>query len=111
MGVTAWLAFMLTISPLLIGHPELVSELKYHLKKKFNVSDLGMLSHCIGVEIYRDQNNGVAFIKQAAYLHEVLKTYGMDNANPVGTPAEPNLRLTQSMSPQNQTDRDNVNDE
>ena len=62
---------------------------------EFEMTDLGKLSHFLGLEFNQVQN-GVS-MHQNRYAHDVLKGYGMLNCNPSSTPAEPGLKLKKDL--------------
>ena len=43
----------------IVGHPELVFELKNALSKRFQMSELGPVKTCIGISITRDNKKGI----------------------------------------------------
>jgi hypothetical protein len=62
---------------------DLIQEEKYNLCKSFDMTDLGLLHYCLGIEVWQ-QPNGI-FISQAKYASELL--------NKFKTPIEVNLKL------------------
>jgi hypothetical protein len=61
------------------------------LKSIFNVTNLGEPSKIVGIEI--SCRNDSLTISQPLYINSILRKYGMENANPVSTPLDPNVRL------------------
>lgn len=45
----------------------LIEEIKCNLCKAFDMTDLGLLHYCLGVEVW--QTNGGIFISQSKYAH------------------------------------------
>lgn len=64
-----------------------IVKFKEQMNKEINMSDLGKLSYCIGIEVY--QGNGYIEIKQTAYA----KKAGMSECNSVRYPMEPKIQL------------------
>lgn len=58
------------------------------------MKDLGEAKHFLGLEIHQDEN-GIK-ITQENYIKRTLKKFGMENCKPIGTPADPNVKLTKS---------------
>lgn len=58
------------------------------LKKHFQMSDLGHINHYLGLEIERDVN-GIFSIHQKAYIEQILKTFGQEDAKPSKIPMDP----------------------
>lgn len=83
-----------------------LNELKGALCQAFKMKDLGAAVSCIGLHItYTDE--GIA-LDQKAYISEVINRFGMMNANPVATPSDVNQKLSVSMSPTDQKERDEM---
>lgn len=62
---------------------ESMDELKQALKKRFKMKDMGELSDILGISVVQDKAKNCVF----------LQMYGMNNANPVATPADANVKL------------------
>ncbi|XP_066365077.1 uncharacterized mitochondrial protein AtMg00810-like [Miscanthus floridulus] len=65
---------------------------KAQMKKVFDMSDLGLLSFYLGVEVHQDPA-GIT-LRQTHYAKRVLELGGMDACNPAHTPMEERLRLS-----------------
>jgi hypothetical protein len=68
-----------------------MDNLKKELGNLFEITDLGKPSKL--VEITRDQPNGTLMISQTKYIESMLEKEKMENANPVATPLDPNVKL------------------
>lgn len=68
-----------------------MSSVKQALEKKFKMKDLGKLHYCLGITVLRDENT--IQLHQRFYLQQVLNRFGMQDAKPVSTPADPNTKL------------------
>lgn len=67
--------------------------LKKKLEKEFEMSDLGELHYCLGVEFTRNRVSKTITLSQSKYIEEVLKRFNMQDCKPIGTPLEANLKL------------------
>jgi hypothetical protein len=61
------------------------------MKKKFSMSDLGLLSYYLGIEV--KQEEGGVILSQCSYAVKILESAGMLNCNSCDTPMEPRLKL------------------
>lgn len=71
--------------------------MKAKLEKKYEMSDLGELHYCLGVEFIRDHGNKTITMSQIKYIEEILKRFNMEECKPIGTPLEANLKLMKLM--------------
>jgi hypothetical protein len=69
------------------------SQIKTELKGKFDVTDIGEPHLIIGIQIHRDRAQKQIAISQTNYIDTILTRYGMQSANPVSTPLDPNVLL------------------
>ncbi|KAH7858787.1 hypothetical protein Vadar_028059 [Vaccinium darrowii] len=67
---------------------------KKEMKSLFRMSDLGLLSYYLGIEVFQGAD-GIG-IKQAAYAEKLLERSGMANCNPCHVPMEARLKLSKS---------------
>jgi hypothetical protein len=56
------------------------------MKKGFDMSDLGLLSFYLGVEVHKD-STGIT-LRQTHYAKRILELGGMGGYNPAHTPME-----------------------
>jgi len=68
-----------------------MSKMKADIKAEWEVTDLGEPSKIIGIEI--TMNMGSIAISQSKYIESILKKEGLEHANPVGMPLDPNTPL------------------
>jgi hypothetical protein len=66
------------------------------MKAKFSMSDLGMLSYYLGIEV-QQSSMGIT-LKQAAYVAKLVEKAGLSDCNPVHIPMEPRLKLSKQSS-------------
>lgn len=67
--------------------------LKSKLAHEFEMSDLGELHYCLGVEFKRNRARRTITMSQRKYIEEVLKRFNMDDCKPIGTPLDVNSKL------------------
>jgi hypothetical protein len=65
------------------------------MKKKFSMSDLGLLSYYLGIEV-KQGGDGIT-LSQNAYAVKILESAGMLNCNPCATPMEARLKLSKKL--------------
>jgi hypothetical protein len=80
--------------PLVIG--VYVDDLPITMQKQFWMSDLGLLTYYLGIEVCHD-NSGIAFC-QNAYARKHLDRTSMVSCNPSSTPMEARLQLVKKSS-------------
>lgn len=68
-----------------------MATLKQDLASRFKMKDLGKLHYCLGINI--EQDGKTIKLHQKHYILQMLKRFGMENANPVSTPADANVNL------------------
>ncbi|KAJ9565938.1 hypothetical protein OSB04_001904 [Centaurea solstitialis] len=73
---------------------EITSQFKSMMSSKFEMSDLGLLTYYLGIEV--SQENDCVTIKQASYDVKILKEAGMEEYNVAQCPMEPGLKLSKA---------------
>ena len=68
-----------------------IAKFKQQMKNTFSMSDLGLLSYYLGLEV--KQGPGEITICQSAYANKIVEISGMKGCNPVDTPMEQHLKL------------------
>ncbi|GJR08472.1 retrovirus-related pol polyprotein from transposon TNT 1-94 [Tanacetum coccineum] len=61
----------------------MIDELKKWMTREFEITDIGLMSYYMGIEV-KQTDEGI-FICQERYAKEILKRFGMDKCNLVGT--------------------------
>jgi hypothetical protein len=81
------------VDDLIICGPDskLIATFKQQMKKSFSMSDLGLLSYYLGLEV--KQKPGEITICQSAYAQKIVENAGMKGCNPVDTPMEQHIKL------------------
>ena len=67
-----------------------MDEIKGHLSKAFKMKDMGSLHYCLGVNI--EQTKDGLRLSQKQYIMKVIERYGLQDANPVSTPMDLNVK-------------------
>jgi hypothetical protein len=68
-----------------------IEKFKQQMKESFSMSDLGLLSYYLGLEV--KQKLGEITICQSAYARKIVDIAGMKGCNPVDTPMEQHVKL------------------
>lgn len=79
------------------GSPEAIQRTKDHLRRHFQMRDLGPASVFIGLCLSRDRIHRRIYIDQNHYTRDVLDLYGMTNCNPCLVPITSNTPLTKAL--------------
>jgi hypothetical protein len=61
------------------------------MTKEFEMSDLGLLSYYLGIEV--DQQSDHMMVKHSGYARKVLSQFGMTDCNPAKIPMDPKTKL------------------
>eukprot|EP00253_Pinus_taeda_P024360 PITA_24360 len=76
----------------------LIHGIKQDLCRTFDMTDLGLLHYCLGVEVWQAENH--IFLSQSKYAKNLVDKFRMQDCKPATTPMEPGLKLSaQSSSP------------
>ena len=63
-----------------------INKLKTHLSRMFDMKNLGVEKHILGMEIHRDKKNGKLWLSHQKYVEKVLEKFSMNNVKPVNVP-------------------------
>ena len=73
-----------------------IKEFKAQMAQVFKMSDLGLLSYYLGIEVKQEQS-GIA-LSQGNYARKILEKGGMLDCNPCLVPMDPKLKLSKDSS-------------
>lgn len=76
------------------------------LKQKFEIKTLGEPSLLLGMKITRDKENQITMLSQAHYVDKILHRVGLQDANPISTPLDPNVNLENTEAKQDELGND-----
>ena len=68
-----------------------IEDIKHQLGELYHMKDLEPASSYLGIRITRDRRNHVIWIDQEAYIENVMKRFGLQDANNTKTPLLANL--------------------
>jgi hypothetical protein len=57
-----------------------LNKVKYYLKSKFSMKDLGEAAYILGIKIYRYRTRHLIGLSQDTYLDKVVKRFHMENS-------------------------------
>ena len=76
------------------------------LSSHFKLRDLGKTEFLLGIQIAQDAQSGAISLSQRQYCLDMLERFGLADCNPVTTPMNPGTRLSASMAPKDDSERD-----
>lgn len=83
---------------LLFSHGTKVKdELKLELTKKFEMKDLGLAKHILGMRLIQEEGN--ISLDQELYIKDMLNQFNMIECNEIATPLETGLKLAKGKEP------------
>jgi Reverse transcriptase (RNA-dependent DNA polymerase) len=84
---------------------ELMQSTKNGLNKRFQMSDLGALKYCLGIQVEREDAGSVF---QEKLVQSILTRFRMEDCKPVKTPQEPGLKLSKDMCPTSDAEKEDM---
>ncbi|KAD4385441.1 hypothetical protein E3N88_25609 [Mikania micrantha] len=73
------------------SNQEKITKFKLQMEQKFEMSDLGLLTYYLGLEVVQDET-GIK-VTQKNYAKKILKMVGLEDCNATKFPMEPGLKL------------------
>jgi hypothetical protein len=70
---------------------EHISQVKKHLSKEFQMSDLGPLSYFLGIEVLKTRKG--FYLSQSKYIQQLLHRSGITDTHTPATPMDIHLQL------------------
>ena len=74
-------------------------EFRTRLMNKYKIKDMGDIELILGMKIVRDRSKRTIMIDQSQYIKKILTRFNMVNSNSVTTPEAIGVKLSISMSP------------
>ena len=68
-----------------------IDDVMQNLRDRFRMTDLGDVSHYLGMEVDVDLNKKTISLRQSTYLKKILGRYGMSNCKPAKIPISPGV--------------------
>eukprot|EP00253_Pinus_taeda_P023964 PITA_23964 len=65
----------------------------------FDMKDLGVTKHILGMEIHRDRKNGKLWLSEQKYVEKVLEKFSMNNVKLVNVSLASHFKLSSILSP------------
>eukprot|EP00253_Pinus_taeda_P010898 PITA_10898 len=85
---------------------EEINRLKAQMARTFDMKDLGVAKQILGMEILRDKSNGKLWLSQQKYIEKILLRFGMNNVKPVSVPLASPFKLSSSLCPNTDEEKD-----
>ena len=85
---------------------EEINRLKAQMARTFDMKDLGAARQILGMEIFRDRSNGKLWLSQQKYIEKILLRFGMNNVKPVSVPLASHFKLSSSLCPNTDEEKD-----
>ena len=77
---------------------KLMSTIKLRICERFDMTDLGELKFCLGIEVAQCHDSRTVSMSQSKFLQSILVKFAMQDCKPVKTPQDPGLKLTKNMT-------------
>jgi hypothetical protein len=77
---------------ILKNNTKMIKDLKGKLHKSFEMTDLGMLHYCLGVQVWQI-DDGI-FMSHTKYAQQILRRFNKANSKSVATPLETGMKLS-----------------
>eukprot|EP00253_Pinus_taeda_P034012 PITA_34012 len=74
--------------------------------RTFDMKDLGAARQILGMEIFRGKSNGKLWLSQQKYIEKILLRFGMNNVKPVSVPFASHFKLSSSLCPNTDEEKD-----
>lgn len=79
-----------------MGDEKLIKSYKEDLAREFEMKDLGLIHHFLGIEVWHGDEE--LFVSQGKYANDILKKFHMESSKPVDTPLKGNWRKEDATS-------------
>lgn len=94
--INGYLLVGVYVDDLIINGPRkgTIEEFKEEMKRSFSMSDLGLLTYYLGIQVV--QKEGVTTLCQSSYALKILEQSGMKGCNSCSVPMENRLKLSKN---------------
>ena len=86
---------------------QILEQLQHDLKSRFKMTDLGEVSHYLGIEVDMNTDRTTVSLRQTTYLKKVLSRFNMLDSRPISTPMDQGAGNT-LMPSEDQADKDTI---
>lgn len=83
-----------------------IERVKYDLKCRFEMKDLGEAKRILGIDIFRDRKRRILWLSQQHYVDKLLKKYQMSESRIVSTPLGQQFQLSANQCPKSNEDQE-----
>ena len=84
-----------------------IDDVMQNLRDRFQMTDLGEVSHYLGMEIDTNLQKKIITLRQSTYLKKILHRYGMSDCQPVKIPISPGV-ANSLITPDAQADKGTI---
>ena len=71
--------------PILSNNATYLDLSKKELKASFPITDLGPMTHCLGIRVQCDRKKGTIYLSQSKYIHDILSRFDMLHCKLIST--------------------------
>jgi hypothetical protein len=75
------------------------AKFKIDLAQQLDVTNLGPIHWLLGIRVKRDRKSRTISLTQTAYIDSIVSRFHLDNARPLTTPLDPNVKFTEADLP------------
>ena len=83
-----------------------IEKVKYDLKCRFEMKDLGEAKRILGIDIIRDRKKRVLWLSQQHYIDKLLKKFQMSESRIVSTPLGQQFQLSANQCPKSKEEQE-----
>lgn len=99
-SLSLWSTLMIDHCSIIATSTLLISQFKTKIKTYVDITDVGELNWILGIEVKHIREEKKIFLSQKSkYIDSILQHYGLEDAQPISTPIDPNIHLTTAQSP------------
>lgn len=72
------------------------------------MKDLGLINYCLGINFQQDRDLRRILMDQERLIEEITQKFKMEDCKPTPTPLNPSIKLTKTMNPQSEEEREEM---